>query len=227
MVELGGKNEERLFLQDLTFKHKGKDIVVKKTDMPMIISVIHRHISRYYLAGFFCKQGRKVLDFPCGSGYGYTVLGNNMIYEGMDNSVYTIEYAKRVYNNSLKVFMHGDLENPNLKQNAYTVIACIEGLEHIWSKYQQPLMAHFNNALKPEGYLVITTPEAKEKSGQSADNPYHKYELTYNDFRNLLEENFSDVLIIQKPEVLHNGKEYNMMFGICRKKGRGNNGSSL
>lgn len=218
MIERGGTNEERLFIYDAKFNLSGREIVIKKTDMENIREIIHRHQSRYHLVAGFTRPGMKVLDFPCGSGYGYDIIGKNVIYEGMDYDDITIEYARRKYNNSEKVFMKRDLTNPCVQKNTYGVIACIEGLEHIEKQYQEPLIKSFYEGLKPGGWLIVTTPEA-DRSGPSKMNPYHKWELSDDDFEELLEAYFDEVRIINVWDKLHNGQETNMMFGICHRRG--------
>jgi len=221
MIERGGTNQERLYLFDMNFQVHGKPISIKKTDMPDMRDIIHRHQSRYSLPIFFSRPGMKVLDFPCGSGYAYSLF-NNVIYEGMDNDWVTIEYARRLYCNSEKVFLKNDLEKPSLSNNKYDIIACIEGLEHIDLKFQQPLIECFKKALKVGGRLIVSSPEAYDKSGPSKDNPYHKGELTKLGFTGLLESVFKNIHIITIEDKLHNGNKANLMFSVCQKEGDSN-----
>jgi 2-polyprenyl-3-methyl-5-hydroxy-6-metoxy-1,4-benzoquinol methylase len=86
----GGKKEERLYLNDF---HSMKII---KTEMPNMRELVARHRSRYHLAAFIARPGMKVLDFPCGSGYGCEIV-EDVEYHGMDNDEITIEYAKYYY----------------------------------------------------------------------------------------------------------------------------------
>lgn len=215
-IELGGKNEERLYLQDLTFKMDNEDIVVKKTDMPDMKNIIHRHIARYLFAASFTRPGMRVLDFPCGSGYGYQYLSKNAVYEGMDNDRATIYYCCNLYHNSLKTFMERDLKNPKLEKGKYDLIACIEGLEHIEEDFQDMLILDFHKALKPGGLLVVTTPEANE-SGPNKNNKFHLWERTERDFMKALSEAFEDITIFKTKDKIHNETVQTMMYAICRR----------
>jgi 2-polyprenyl-3-methyl-5-hydroxy-6-metoxy-1,4-benzoquinol methylase len=216
MIKRGGKDEERLYLHDLKIMHKGEEIIFNKTDMPNLDDIIQRHKSRYYLPAFFCRKGMKVLDFPCGSGYGYEILGENTIYEGRDVDSFTLMYARRIYNNSEKVFYEGDLTKSNIKENQYDIIACIEGLEHIEKDYQDFLIKSLCNGLKKDGRLIISTPLV-DVSGPSKNNKYHKHELSEKDFMDLLLKYFDDVEIIKTEDILHNGNKHICAYGICRR----------
>ncbi len=216
MLERGGTSEERLFLYDKVVTIKGEfgeneEYLIRKTDMPDIDKIIQRHKARYMLPAFFVRSGMKILDFPCGSGYGSQILsGGGVEYEGRDYDRATIEYCRNYYAGT---FVVDDLSNPDLCRMKYDLIACIEGLEHIEQKYQQSLIKAFYEVLKPNGILVISTPEKNEQN----INPYHKCELTKKGFEELLRYQFKDVQIIEHEDILHNGIKSNMLYGICRK----------
>ncbi len=211
LIERGGKDKERLYLHNLDFCLNGDTIEVNVTDLPDMKNLVARHIGRYLLPAFFIRPGMKVLDFPCGSGYGSEILTGcgDIEYIGMDNDVPTMEYCRR---ENLGTFFHFDLRCPTLKDECYDIIACIEGLEHIDSEYQTPLIEAFQKALKANGILVVSTPEA-ELSGPNPDNPYHLHELTYDDFSSILRKQpFETVQILS-----HKEQNTTWMYGICKK----------
>ncbi len=213
MIERGGKNEERLYLYDLKLDCLDDICIVRKTDMPDMPNLIARHKARYYLPTMFCRPGMNILDFPCGSGYGSIIFDNLSVkYEGRDVDPVTIEYANYIYRTG--AFLVDDLTEPHLSERIYDVIACIEGLEHIEKIYQERLIKYFYDALVHSGILIITTPERKEQ----ITNPYHKWELTRNEFESLLKKQFLDVQILIVNEENHNGEKTNFMYGICRKE---------
>ena len=218
MIERGGTNEERLYLTDLEFFHNDKRVIVKKTDMPGIENIIYRHKARYSLVAFYARPGMRVLDFPCGSGYAYDML-KGVDYEGRDNDEFTIRYAQKHYNNSEKTFSVDDLTSPHLRNDYYDIIACIEGIEHIELAYQKPAIEKLFKAVKPGGILIVSCPAAPKKSGPSLTNTYHKGELTKTDFAKLMEEVDFDPVIITQKDILHNGEEAILLYGICHKEG--------
>ena len=209
---LGGKNEERLYLQDDKFDWDDTLVIVKKTDMPNIDHLIARHKGRYYIPAAFCRPRMKVLDIPCGSGYGAEIFEPfGVHYEGMDSDQATILYADLHYRGNFSV---QDLTNPHLKERHYDLIACIEGLEHIEERFQSRLIEEFYKALAWGGKLVVTTPE---KRGETT-NEYHKHELTKDEFKRLIEGKFKDVQIWEIKDELHNGTQTNLLFSIARKE---------
>lgn len=208
----GGTNEERLYLYDSKFDCGDDICMVKATDMPDIKNLVARHKARYCIPALFCRPKMKILDFPCGSGYGSTMFGFvDVKYEGRDNDLPTVEYAKQFYNGC---FTYDDLTNPHLADREYDVIACIEGLEHIEKDQQFRLIGYFYDALKHGGVLVVTTPEKGEGT-----NPYHKHERFKADFEILLRSKFLDVQLLCVKENNHKGEMTNFMYGVCRKDG--------
>ncbi|OHA26504.1 MAG: hypothetical protein A3C06_02920 [Candidatus Taylorbacteria bacterium RIFCSPHIGHO2_02_FULL_46_13] len=216
---------ERLYLRGLEFDMPdGTHVSVQKSDVPsadMKDSVV-RHKGRYSLVGFYCRPNDHVLDFPCGSGYAAEILAPfGIVYKGMDDDAITIEYARRIYGNKTTSFLSGDLTNPELPSAQFNVIGCIEGIEHIESKYQGPLIKAFLNALKPGGTLIVSSPENPTgKSGPSMHNPYHKYELTRNDFLALLTDHFGagNVELLTHKATLSTGVLTTCFYGVCHKK---------
>jgi SAM-dependent methyltransferase len=203
----GGTNEERLFLRD------SFELGIKATDMPDMPNLISRHKARYHLGAFLARPGMRVLDFPCGSGYGSEFF-TEQVYTGLDIDEPSIEFARMHYKG---VFGVGDLRKPDMPSDRYDLILCIEGLEHIERMYQKPLLEKFYDALVVGGRCLVSMPEAPEDSGPNPNNPYHLYELTFFHFEYLLWGVFDNVQIITIQDTLHNGKKARLMYGICQK----------
>ena len=213
-IEVGGINEERLYLNDLKFDCLDDIVIVKKTDMPDIENTIARHKGRYHFVASFCRPGMRVLDFPCGSGYGAEILGTQkVIYHGVDSDETTINYAEFYYG-KYGIFEMGNLKRPKLEDGEYDLIACIEGFEHIELKYQERLVESFYTALVDGGTLIITSPEKTEE----IPNPYHLHELIKDEFETLLKTCFKDVQLLCLKDINHKDKKTNFMWGICRKE---------
>jgi 2-polyprenyl-3-methyl-5-hydroxy-6-metoxy-1,4-benzoquinol methylase len=208
----GGTNEERLYLEDDKLDCNDDIIIFRKTDMPNMDHLIARHKGRYCIPAAFCRPKMKVLDFPCGSGYGEEIFRPfGVYYEGMDVDEATILYAELHYHGEFSV---QDLTNPHLEERRYDLIASIEGLEHIEEKFQSRLIDEFYKALVWGGILVVTTPE---KWGETT-NQYHKHELTKEEFEKLLKGRFKDVQILEIKDEVHTGAKTNLLFAIARKE---------
>jgi len=222
MLHYGGNNLERLFLKDKLFisEYANNLISVKKTDIPGIDmeDLIARHKARYGIVVLFCKPGLKVLDFPCGSGYASKLLSKyKIIYIGAEVDKYIVEYANLEYRQGkYGYFIQDDLTNIKLKEK-FDIIACIEGIEHIGRNDQYKTLNKFYDLLNSNGVLIISMPEAKEKSGPNPNNKFHLYERTKKDFEILL-SNFKNVQILEQENKLSTGKVQNCLYGICRKE---------
>lgn len=223
MLLRGGQDTERLYLKDLQFvDSRGSEVHVTASTFvgANMGDVLARHLARYYFASGFSRPGFHVLDFPCGSGYGAHVFAPFKVqYTGLDRDPTTVEYARRIYGTSVARFDVGDLTCPVLPADAYDLIACLEGLEHILPAHQPTLVGALFAALRSGGMLVISTPQA-EHSGTSTHNPHHLGELTRVDFVALLSQHFTgpDIeLVTQRNVILSTGAKTTNLLAICHK----------
>lgn len=225
--ELGGDkaaHEERIYFKSVEFELGSQLVRVTRSKIQDIDmnDLFARHMARYYQVGLFCRPGYRVLDFPCGSGYGSEILSPFMVeYEGLEFDLSTIVYARKAYASSSVKFDHGDLRDPRVAYEAYNVIACIEGLEHIAMQHHNHLLATLQAALKPGGVLVISSPENPSgRSGQSGHNPHHRGELTKKDFVALLHRHFpsNQVELVTNRARLSSRVTTTCFYGICHKE---------
>lgn len=225
VIRRGGADTERLYLQRLKFSlETGETVIVEQSAFPGIdmADVVARHKGRYSLLGLFCRPGYRVLDFPCGSGYAATILLREfgVEYCGLERDPITVEYARELYGSQRALFDVGDLCSPPEPMDAFDTIGCIEGLEHIEQQYQSPLIAALARALKSGGTLVVSSPENPTgKSGRSAHNKDHLWELTRDDFLALLWEHFpkENVELVTHKAVISTGVLTTCFYGICHK----------
>jgi SAM-dependent methyltransferase len=216
-----------LYLRDDEFDMPdGSHVSVRISDIPSASAgmedVIARHKARYGLVSLFCRPGKHVLDFPCGSGYSTQLLHCfGVTYEGRDIDEPTVEFARRQYGSERVRFNVGDLCQPTVGSATYDVVACIEGLEHIDAQYQAPLIQSLHYSLRPGGTLVVSSPEAVGKSGPSATNPEHKWELSGVDFVQLLTNQFGPQhveIVSQRNIVLSTGVSTTCLYGVCHRE---------
>ncbi|HXK37066.1 MAG TPA: class I SAM-dependent methyltransferase [Candidatus Paceibacterota bacterium] len=221
-IERGGWDKERLYLRNAEFTvTDGTRIIVKASNFPDMdmTDVVARHVARYGIIALFCRPGYRVLDFPCGSGYGAEFLRPFGIkYLGMDFDKPTVEYARRVYGDHGTEYKMSDLRKPHLPKKIFDVVCCIEGLEHIEGTHQPGIVKAFAQSLKPSGTLIISSPQSRRSvSGPNPNNPHHLHELTRWDFLKLLTDQFgqSHVEMITQIATMSTGKKATMLFGIC------------
>ncbi len=145
------------------------------------------HLARYQFALDFIARGDKVLDVPCGSGYGTKLLTSKEaeIY-GVDIYTGAIEHAKEFFSDKLNSFLVGDMENMKKlfpQDNIFDVIVSFEDIEHI--KHPEKFLDKAKRLLKDKGKFIISTPRKPH------DSPYHIREYSLEEFKQELSKNFN------------------------------------
>ena len=150
------------------------------------------HTHRYVLASSLAKD-KVVLDIASGEGYGSNILSQSAkkVY-GFDISSEAVAHARDRYQQANLEFNQGDCTAIPLPDAFVDLIVSFETIEH-HDKHDE-MMAEFARVLKPEGVLLISSPDRKEYSEVPGyDNPYHVKELTTDEFSTLLSQYFSSV----------------------------------
>jgi len=147
------------------------------------------HLHRYAIAVEFSK-GKKVLDIASGEGY-----GSNLISEyattviGIDISEEAIIHSQSTYKKENLNFRQGSALDIPLENSSFDVVISFETLEHISD--HQKMMSELKRVLKPDGILIISTPEKAVYSDQeNYSNPFHEKELYKEEFINLINLEF-------------------------------------
>lgn len=144
------------------------------------------HLARYKFAEQYVQQGNKVLDAPCGSGYGTKLLSlKGAKTYGVDIHEGAIEHAKEFFLNDSDCFYVGNIEDmkslfPN--KEFFDVVVSFEGIEHL--NNPDYFLNEVRRLLKPQGILIISTPRKPHGS------PFHTVEYDLNEFRNILFSKF-------------------------------------
>ncbi len=112
--------------------------------------------ARYGPVLFFFRGTKRhdleILDVGCGTGMAAEKLKEFGRIYGVDISPESIKQAKERLNNAYV----GPAENLPLLNDGFDVVVCTETIEHLLSPLDAIL--EFNRVLKPNGYLVISTP---------------------------------------------------------------------
>lgn len=152
----------------------------------------YEHFHRYVFALEFTR-GRRVLDAACGEGYGSALLATAATrVTGVDISADAIEHASGRYRADNLEFRQADCTDLPFSDDEFDCIVSFETLEHL--ENQRGLLDEFKRVLRPDGFLLISTPDkAVYSDRQQHDNEYHVAELYRDEFEGLLGEYFPAV----------------------------------
>jgi GT2 family glycosyltransferase/SAM-dependent methyltransferase len=159
------------------------------------IQVVYEHLHRYLWAGKLLDGGR-VLDLGSGEGFGASILADTASeVVGVDVDERTVEHARLNWASSRVSFQLGSaLDLSAFDDGSFDAVVAFEIIEHL--SEQERMLAEISRVLSPEGMLLISTPDRRlysEDSGQ--ENPFHARELTSEEFRALLEAQFTNVAL--------------------------------
>jgi len=155
------------------------------------------HIHRYELAGKL-SVGKDVVDVACGTGYGSAYLadiGARRVFAG-DISQAALESAKRRYwRAELKYFQLDGMRLP-LADSCIDLACSFETLEHV--DRPKDLVLECWRILKPGGMFLCSTPNRALTSPVPLRpvNPYHRHELSLEEFTQMLSEYFTEVKLL-------------------------------
>ena len=157
----------------------------------------YEHFPRYGLAAQMAK-GAKVLDFGCGTGYGTAQLGevaHSVV--GLDISEEAIAWAQQTHRSAKLQFDRRSDLGEGLPKNSFDLVTCFEMIEHVDHAMQRDTVRNIAHLLKPEGKLVISTPDPRF-TAPYGHNPYHLREMTEPEFTELLQESFKHVTVLKQ-----------------------------
>ncbi|MEM6933755.1 MAG: glycosyltransferase, partial [Pseudomonadota bacterium] len=147
-----------------------------------------------YLAASEIARGKKVLDIASGEGYGAWILSQTAdSVDGVELDYATVEHAKERYKSEKISFVQGDCRSIPFEETTFDLITCFETVEHIEEHDQ--LLDELKRVLKPDGILLISTPEIERYNKSSPDNPFHAKELSLDQFEDAISSRFENVAI--------------------------------
>lgn len=168
---------------DLEFT--GERIVPGKTAE----ALFREHEERYVFAGQYVA-GKDVLDVACGTGVGTSFLRQAGAHRawGLDIDPEAIAFARTRYRDC--EFARCEATDLCLADSLIDVVVSFETIEHV--KDQQKFIFECNRVLRPGGLLICSTPNTRMYRWQGV-NPFHKHELTSQEFERLLGEHFGEL----------------------------------
>ncbi len=148
----------------------------------------YEHIHRYLIAREHIKG--RVLDLACGEGYGTSILAEKAdSVLGLDINSDAISRAREIYKENNISFHTADCTNTQLKEHTFDCIVSFETIEHLDSP--AAFVSEIKRLLKPNGLLIISSPDKREYTEANAiENIHHINELYHEEFKELLGANF-------------------------------------
>jgi glycosyltransferase involved in cell wall biosynthesis/SAM-dependent methyltransferase len=137
----------------------------------------------------FCQpfiQQKDVLDVPCGTGWGSSMLSGYTSLTGLDIDPASISYARDKF---LGIsFVEGTMHALPFEDSSFDVVICLEGLEHVMRSQVDAFLKEVHRVLRTTGTLIVTAPLLN--NGKHSGNPYHRYEFQSEELEQLLTRGF-------------------------------------
>ena len=163
----------------------------------------YEHFHRYALAARWCAN-KRTLDAACGEGYGSAFLAHSAgSVEGVDISEQAIEHARHRYGHLENVeFQQADCIDLPFPDNEFDRVVSFETLEHL-AEHDQ-LLAEFRRVLKPDGLLLLSSPDkAIYSDAQNNRNEYHVKELYREELEALIRRHFPAFHLLGQKLMFH------------------------
>lgn len=146
----------------------------------------------------------RTLDAACGEGYGSALLAEAAgSVEGVDISEAAIEHARQRYGDIQNLTFHAaDCTSLPFADDEFDRVVSFETLEHL--EEQDQLLAEFRRVLKPDGCLVLSSPDkAVYSDQQNTDNEFHVRELYRDELEDLISRHFPAYQLLGQKLAFH------------------------
>ena len=163
----------------------------------------YEHYHRYALVRRWCNKLR-TLDAACGEGYGTALLAQSTAsVEGVDISEQAIAHARQRYSSLGNVNFHvADCTSLPFEDCEFDRVVSFETLEHLVE--QDQLMAEFKRVLKPDGCLVLSSPDKATYSDTvGGNNEFHLKELYHDELVSLISKYFPASRLLGQKLMFH------------------------
>ena len=213
----------------------GERIIPEKVETDLL----NEHLCRYLFAQMLLDDA-VVLDVGSGVGYGSKLLAakaRSVI--SVDIVEECIRYAVKKYSDQNIDYLVADGHSIPLTSQSVDAIVSFELIEHL--KDQSSHLLELDRVLKPEGFLIISTPNRIFYTEERKEiNPFHTHEFDFQEYVTFLKTTFPCVnvyfqnhiesLFIGNPSLNHRTKTYlqdrkvnlesdsNYFVALCSKK---------
>jgi GT2 family glycosyltransferase/ubiquinone/menaquinone biosynthesis C-methylase UbiE len=142
-------------------------------------------------------EGKDVLDVASGEGYGSAMLSARAkSVRGVDISREAVKHATDLYVGGKDLgYVQGSAAAIPFADDSFDLVVSFETIEHLLE--QREMMAEIRRVLRPQGILVMSSPNKEVYSDKAGyHNDFHVKELYLGEFRELLHEQFPAVRIV-------------------------------
>jgi SAM-dependent methyltransferase len=146
----------------------------------------YRHVRCYEFAAQFTYNKDEVLDLGCGCGYGTQFLATSAGHvTGVDYDPEAIAYCTSHFSGRNLRFRVMDCRRLQFDQGSLDVVVTLQVFEHVleW----QEMLSEVRRVLKPNGVLVLSTPNriTTEIQERRAGTPHYSYHVNEVDAKQL------------------------------------------
>ncbi len=147
------------------------------------------HYHRYAIVLDVVKE-KDVLDVACGEGYGSSLMADvARSVVGVDISEEVVQHTSATYSKANLTFRQGSAIALDFAEASFDVVVSFETIEHLAEQAQ--MLAEIRRVLRPDGLLVISSPNRPIYSEESGEhNEFHVKELDFKEFDELLKAQF-------------------------------------
>jgi SAM-dependent methyltransferase len=149
-----------------------------------------RHVAVYRLAARLA-EGR-VLEVGCGEGYGSAMLAKRATVTALEYEPAVALHAARRYPD-LRVAVADACRLP-VRDAAFDAVIALQVVEHLYCA--EAFVSACRRALRPDGVLLLSTPNRTTFSPDGPRNPFHAHEFTAGELEGLARTVFGDVRIL-------------------------------
>lgn len=150
----------------------------------------YEHLHRYGWATA-AIEGLVVLDVACGEGYGSAMLAAKAAHVvGVDVSQEAVLHAREAYGAVGNLdFLQGSAAALPMASGSVDAVVSFETIEHLAE--QEEMMAELARVLKPDGFLILSSPNKKVYSDdRNFRNEFHVRELYFDELDALIGRHF-------------------------------------
>ena len=167
------------------------------------------HLARYMFCVRQLKKSDIVFELGCGTGYGARLMSDFADKVYATDLVDMSDIWKKYKKNNL-FFLAND--NPSDKVD---VVVSYEVVEHIEPEKTEDYFSRIKQVLKKNGMLFISTPRALPWEERSLNRQKeHAYEYNPQEFRDLLERHFPNVLLFAQNDSVIGSQNLNMAWNL-------------